>query len=207
MDAPRAIRTRSPWDREYVRTPDSYLWGTAPSALAHDLAALVPPGGRILDLGCGEGRDSVFFASRGFSVTGLEVSRAGLRKAERLAAEQGVAVRWIECALPDLPAIGPFDLVYSCGSIHYVARSDRARLFHGLRAMTAPGGLHAHIVFTDRLIYSEKGEVVAYFAPGELTRAYVPADVLRHEEGLIPCAQDGRPHLHSVEVLVAVVKL
>jgi tellurite methyltransferase len=193
----------SPWDEEYARTPDSYLWGTGASPLARELAALVRPGGRILDLGCGEGRDSVFFAAHGFDVTGLEASRAGLDKARRLASERGVDVRWIECSLPDLPAIGPFDLVYSCGSIHYVARADRPRLLRRLRAMTVPGGLHAHIVFTDRVIYSEKGEVVAYFKPGELGQAFRPAEVLRREEGLIPCAQDGRRHFHSVELFVA----
>src|SRR5512141_1074707 len=78
-------RMRKHWAREYARTPDRYIWGTAPSVFAKELIALVPRGGRILDLGCGEGRDSVYFASHGFDVTGLEVSAAGLEKAERLA--------------------------------------------------------------------------------------------------------------------------
>jgi tellurite methyltransferase len=195
--------TQSPWDREYEKTPDSYVWGTTPSSFAVELVAGVPSGGRVLDLGCGEGRDSVFFASHGFDVTGLEASRAGLRKAERLAAERGVRVRWVESALPDVPSLGDFDLVYSCGSIHYVPRRDRVQLFQYLREITAPAGRHAHIVFTDRWIYTERGEVVEYFGPGELARFYAPGEVLRREERMISCAQDGRPHLHSVEVLVA----
>ncbi|MBI3030151.1 MAG: methyltransferase domain-containing protein, partial [Candidatus Rokubacteria bacterium] len=72
---------RSPWAREYVRRPKDYIWGTEPSSLALEVSDLLPPGARVLDLGCGEGRDSVFFASRGFEVTGVEVSLAGLRKA------------------------------------------------------------------------------------------------------------------------------
>jgi tellurite methyltransferase len=194
---------QSPWDREYEKTPDSYVWGTTPSSFAVELAAGIVSGGRVLDLGCGEGRDSVFFASEGFEVTGLEASRAGLRKAERLAAERGVRVRWVESALPDVPSLGEFDLVYSCGSIHYVPRRDRAQLFRRLREITAPGGRHAHIVFTDRWIYAERGEVIEYFGPGELARFFTPGEVLRREERMISCAQDGRPHLHSVEVLVA----
>jgi tellurite methyltransferase len=194
---------QSPWDREYEKTPDSYVWGTAPSSFAVELVAGTPSGARVLDLGCGEGRDSVFFASQGFEVTGLEASRAGLRKAERLAAERGVRVRWIEAALPDVPPLGDFDLVYSCGSIHYVPRRERAQLFGRLREITAAGGRHAHIVFTDRWIYVERGEVIEYFGPGELARFFAPGEVLRREERMISCAQDGRPHLHSVEVLVA----
>jgi tellurite methyltransferase len=194
---------RSPWDREYERTPDTYVWGTEPSPLARELVGVLPEGARVLDLGCGEGRDSVFFASRGLEVTGLDPSGAGLRKAERLAAERGVGVRWIESALPALPRLGDFELVYSCGSIHYVARADRAALFRRLREITVPGGRQAHIVFTDRRIYEERGEVVVYFEPGELARFFAPREILRREERLIPCAQDGRPHEHSVEVLMA----
>ena len=194
---------RSPWDQEYEKTPDSYVWGTAPSALARELLAVLPARARVLDLGCGEGRDSVFFAAHGLDVTGLDPSHAGLRKAERLAAERGVRVRWIESALPTVPPLGDFDLVYSCGSIHYVARADRPSLFRRLREMTRPAGRHAHIVFTDQWIYEERGEVVVYFELGELARFFAPREILRREERLIPCAQDGRPHEHSVEVLVA----
>ena len=195
--------TRSPWDREYVRRPDTYVFGTAPSLLALELASSIPPGGRVLDLGCGEGRDSVFFASRGFDVTGLDPSAAGLRKAQRLAEEREVGVTWVEATPPDLPVTGRFDLVYSCGAIHYVARRDRRCLYDAMRSLTAVGGREAHIVFTDRWIYTERGEVIDYFAPGELASAFAPGEIVRREERMISCAQDGRPHLHSVEVLIA----
>src|SRR3990170_6301318 len=97
---------RNPWALEYARNPDRFIWGTAPSRLAQDLAALVPPGARVLDLGCGEGRDSVYFASRGYDVTGLDVSAAGLEKAERLPDQRGGARRGAGRAVAGLPAAG-----------------------------------------------------------------------------------------------------
>ena len=194
---------RSPWHREYVRTPTDYIWGTEPSLFAREVSELLPPGARVLDLGCGEGRDSVFFAAQGFEVVGVDVSLAGLRKAERLARERGVKVRWLHGDMARLRLPRPFDLVYSCGTIHYVPRRARARLFRWLKALTLPGGYHAHIVFTDRAVYREKGEVVDYFVRGELSRAYADWQVLECEEQMIPCAQDGTPHRHSVEQLTA----
>jgi tellurite methyltransferase len=194
---------RSPWAREYVRTPTRYVWGTAPSRLAVDVARRLPARARVLDLGCGEGRDSVYFAARGHLVTGVDLSRAGLRKAERLARARGVAARWVGGDLARVPARGRFDLVHSCGAIHYVPRRRRASLFGRLHRMTRPGGLHALIVFTDRLVYVEKGEVIDYFGPGELAGFYREWGVLHHAERLIACAQDGRPHHHSVEELIA----
>ena len=193
----------SPWAREYVKTPDRFIWGTRESALAREVSELTGHHARVLDLGCGEGRDSVFLAEQGHEVVGIDVSLEGLRKASRLAAYRGVRVPWVCATVPDLPVRGPFDLVYSCGSIHYVAREARAALFTRLQGLTRPGGHHAHVVFTERRIYREKNEVVHYFTPDELRDAYRGWIILRHEEGLIPCAQDGVRHVHSVETLVA----
>jgi tellurite methyltransferase len=196
-------RPWSPWGREYVNTPDRFIWGTRPSALAQEVSELVGPEARVLDLGCGEGRDSVFLAGQGHDVVGVDLAPEGLRKAARLAGGRGVRVAWVCAALPDLPVRGPFDLVYSCGSVHYVAREERGALFARLRGLTRPGGLHAHVVFTARTIYREKNEIVHYFTPDELGDAFRGWIVLRREEGLIPCAQDGVPHVHSVETILA----
>lgn len=194
---------RSPWARVYARTPGKYIWGTEPSALARAASALLMPRARVLDLGCGEGRDSVFFASAGFEVTGADCSLAGLRKAERLAQERGVTVSWIHGDMAHLPAHDPVDLVYSCGAIHYVPRSGRVRLFARLKALTRAGGYHALVVFTSRAVYVEKHEVIDYFDPGEIADAYADWLILQREEQMITCAQDGTAHRHSVEQLLA----
>ena len=90
----RSKTTWSPWAQEYARTPERYVFGTAPSDFALEVARLVRPGDYVLDLGCGEGRDSVFFAERGAVVFGVDPSEAGLAKARRLAQARGVRVRW-----------------------------------------------------------------------------------------------------------------
>lgn len=195
--------TRSPWARQYLRTPTSYIWGTEPSTLARRVSALLGAGARVVDLGCGEGRDSVYFASRGFMVTGVDLSRAGLQKADRLAAERGVRVDWVSGPMTRVRLRGPVDLVYSCGAIHYVPRRERRALLGRLQALTGPGGYHAHIVFTDRAVYVEMGEVIDYFAPGELGGLYPGWRILQCEEGMIACDRDGTPHQHSIEQFLA----
>lgn len=194
--------TRSPWAREYARRPNEYVWGTAPSPFAVAVAPHVVPGAVVLDLGCGEGRDSVFFAAGGARVIGVDLSRAGLRKAERLARTRRVTVQWVAADLAHLTLPGPFDLVYSCGAMHYVPRRARERLLIRLQGLTRPGGHHAHLVFTDRLIYVEKGERIDYFCPGELRALYPDWQVLECSEDVITCQEDGTPHRHSVERLV-----
>ena len=200
--AARGSSTWSPWGREYART-ERYVFGTEPSPYARRLLGLLPARARVLELGAGEGRDCVFFARQGLEVTGVEMASEGLVKARRLAAAAGVRVRWIQATLPDLPVGGPFDAVYSCGSIHYVARRDRAALLKRLRAVTRPGGRHFHVVFTTRLMHPEKGEAMDAFEPGEIASAYAGWQVEEWREGLIACAHDGTRHAHSVEEILA----
>jgi len=199
----RAVRTWSPWAREYARDPERYVFGTAPSDWALEIARLVRPGDTVLDLGCGEGRDSVFFAELGATVTGVDLSADGLDKARRLARGRGVRVCWIEGGMTEALPAGRFDLIFSCGSIHYVPRAERRPLFRRLAAMTRPGGHQAHVVFTDQLVHEEKGEIVDYFTAGELREAFVEWPILRNGERAISCAQDGSVHGHSVEELAA----
>jgi tellurite methyltransferase len=194
--------TWSPWALEYARTPGRYVFGTAPSEFAQEIAWLVRPGDHVLDLGCGEGRDSVFFAELGGVVTGIDLSVEGLEKARHLARARGVRVSWREGPMTDVLPAGPFDLIFSCGSIHYVPRDRRTVLFERLKAMTRPAGHHAHVVFTDRLVHEEKGEVVEYFKLDELDESFVGWQTLRRRDYVISCAQDGTVHGHAVEELV-----
>jgi len=196
------VRPWSPWALEYARDPERYVFGTAPSDWAREVVPLVRHGATVLDLGCGEGRDSVFFAELGAAVTGVDLAADGLDKARRLARRRGVRVRLIEGPMTGALPAGPFDLIFSCGAIHYVPRAQRGRLFRRLAAMTRPGGHQAHVVFTDRLVHEEKGEIVDYFTAGELREAFVEWQVLRSGEQVISCAQDGSVHGHSVEELV-----
>jgi len=55
----------------------------------------LPPGGAILDVGCGTGRHAVQLAKRGFAVTGLDLSEQMLAQAAAAAKAQDVRVEWV----------------------------------------------------------------------------------------------------------------
>jgi SAM-dependent methyltransferase len=78
------------WDDRYSSA--EYVYGTEPSDFLAERYAELPPGGDILCLADGEGRNGVFLASRGMRVTAVDSSAVGLAKAERLAADRGVAL-------------------------------------------------------------------------------------------------------------------
>ncbi len=87
---------KSFWDERY-RTGE-FVYGTEPNDFLRDEVARIPKG-RVLCLAEGEGRNAVFLAGLGYDVTGVDFSAEGLRKAERLARERGVALTLIEADL------------------------------------------------------------------------------------------------------------
>jgi len=69
------------YDDGYRRSP--CFWGTTPGSLVRLLADLVPSfeGFQILDAGCGEGKNAIFFAQRGAAVKAIDVSSLAFQNA------------------------------------------------------------------------------------------------------------------------------
>ncbi len=104
----------------------------------------VPPGERICDVGCGEGRDALALAERGYRVTAVDISEVAINKCRELAAQRGVS---IDCRvgdalqLPEVVGEGSFKWLYSIGTLHMlVLDDDRQRFLRALRTTLVPGG-------------------------------------------------------------------
>jgi SAM-dependent methyltransferase len=128
------------WD---VRYADAELvWGSEPNRfVAAELDGLPP--GRALDVACGEGRNAIWLAGRGWQTTGVDFSAAAVDRARRLAAEAGVAAR-TEFVVGDvvtgpLPS-GGFDVVV-VAYLQLPAGERRAALRHAAQALAAGGTL------------------------------------------------------------------
>lgn len=76
---------------------------------------------RVLELGCGNGVNAVFMASRGCSVTAVDVSSAALDLAREKERAAGVRIEFIESDVLELdPSLRPFDLVFDRGLFHHL---------------------------------------------------------------------------------------
>lgn len=124
------------WDTRYRQT--ELLWGDGPNRHFADAVGDLAPG-RALDLGCGEGRNAIWLAERGWTVTAVDFSAVALDRASRLADKRGVTMafeqrdvrRWT-------PPAQAFDLV---AVIYLQLPSDDLASVHGLAAdAVATGG-------------------------------------------------------------------
>lgn len=124
------------WDRRYD-TP-TLIWSGGPNRTLEAEVAGLPPG-RALDLACGEGRNALWLASRGWDVTAVDFSGRALAKARDRAAELALAVRLVEADLTEyVPEPGSSDLVIVL-FLHLPA-AERAVVLGRAAAAVAPGG-------------------------------------------------------------------
>ena len=124
------------WDRRYDR--DDYVWALEPNRFLPGLVADLSSA-RVLDLACGEGRNAVWLARQGWTVTGVDFSAVGVEKGRRLAADAGVDVEWLVADVTTWPGRpGAFDLVI----VFYVQLPppERAAMLRTAALALAPGG-------------------------------------------------------------------
>mmetsp|Transcript_27760 Transcript_27760/g.54278 ORF Transcript_27760/g.54278 Transcript_27760/m.54278 type:complete len:227 (-) Transcript_27760:40-720(-) len=76
------------WEQRYGA--EEYAYGKAPNDFLNECAPKLAQGSRILCIAEGEGRNAVFLATQGHTVTAVDMSAAGIAKVEKLAAENGV---------------------------------------------------------------------------------------------------------------------
>ncbi len=120
---------------------DDFLFGTEPNQWLREHAGTLPPGGRVLCVADGEGRNSVYLARQGLSVDAFDVSDVAIAKARRLADAAGVAVNF---ALADCDGFGWAPRAYDGIAAIFVQFADpvmRARLFTRMIDSLKPGGV------------------------------------------------------------------
>jgi RNA polymerase sigma-70 factor, ECF subfamily len=127
---------RRAWDRRHAsRDP---IESVDPDPLLVSLASPLRPG-RALDLACGDGRNAVWLARRGWHVEAVDFSSVALERARMAAERVGVSVEW---AGHDLLEWTPPESAYELVALIYlhVAPEQRRAVLRGAAAAVAPGG-------------------------------------------------------------------
>ena len=123
------------WDERY--STSELIWtGRANQFVEAHLTDLEP--GTAIDLGAGEGRNAVWLASRGWTVTAVDFSQVGLDKAQQLAAEHGVDIVTVQADVTTWQPDSQVDLVV-LSYLQLPADQQRSVLEHAATWLT-PGG-------------------------------------------------------------------
>ncbi|MDO5295255.1 MAG: class I SAM-dependent methyltransferase [bacterium] len=161
------------WEERYQRLgrsrrlPDSLLRENWP----------ILSGPKVLDVACGEGRNALFLAARGFQAIGLDRSPTAVARAQKWAADADLDCRFIcwDLETLSLPDTG-FDSIV-------VTRYWQPALCPILTAALKPGGVLLYETYTvDYLRYRPQSRREFLLQSGELERCFAGLQVLRSAE-------------------------
>jgi SAM-dependent methyltransferase len=118
--------------------------------------------GRVLELGCGHGRNATYLAGLGCGVDAVDFSAQAVEWARERAERVGVSVDFRRSSIFDAAfTAGSYDLVYDSGCFHHVAPHRRQDYVDLVRAALKPGGRYGLVCFrpeggsgyTDQQVY------------------------------------------------------
>ena len=103
----------------------------------------MPPYASILDAGCGSGRDTLYFTSRGYQVTAFDYSPALVKLATKLTGQEVLNLSFQDLAFED-----QFNGIWACSSLMHVPMDElNDALFRLSRAIKVDGVLYASFMY------------------------------------------------------------
>lgn len=167
------------WEKAYSSDDDAVETFGPPNPELVDLLGELPAGGSVLDVGCGEGRLSLFFARKGFHVVALDKSENGIRKLRRIVEREQLPINAFVQDLRTFKPDGVFDLAVADGVLHLVEKPHADRLIRDIQGVTKSGGWNLIKIFTTRIPppvelapfhigLREEGELAALYGGWEL---------------------------------------
>ena len=139
-------------DYEQRYQSEDFYWGLEPNGLCYEIMKLKSPvrPTRVLDMGCGEGKDAVFLARNGYIVSAFDLSERGLEKGKELADKYGVNVDFFRADIMDYRLNGFYDVIFSSGVFHFMKPEIRNEVVENIKEHTNKNGLCVVNVFVDK---------------------------------------------------------
>ena len=209
------------YDNIYRQTEDYF--SREPSRLLKEYWQRIDVTRPALDLGAGQGRNSLFLARHGIAVDAIDPSKTAIDTIVRIAESENLSITAWNCSFQRLVAAPKkYGTILVFGLIQILTREDIDLLRENIRKWTAPGSLvfvtawttidptyrehHREWKKIDRLSYElDDGEIRTYLEPQEILSLFEGYRVLHHFEGLGSVHRhggDGPPEQHgSVEAV------
>lgn len=150
---------------------------------------------RVLDIGCGMGRHTLYLAARGFDVTATDNAPTAIAACKKNLEEAGLRATLVECDMAELPfEDNSFDGVVASHVIHHTNRATLERIIALITRQLAPGGIFVWVTPTSRHCEYGRGQEIE---PGTWVNP-------EHREGPVPhhysTEEEARELLRAYEI-------
>ncbi len=210
------------FDKKYAE--EECLWGLSPDSILVENIREIPVG-NALDIGCGEGRNALYLAHKGFQVTGIDVSQEAIRKFVGLAKERGLTVEGLVMDIRDFEfKPNTYSVVIASATLHFLKKSEVHEMLFKIIDSTVLGGYVCIEDFTiddpsysvakerceqieENTFYSKKlSSYLYFFSHNELKEIFKDFKIEAYKEETIIDSghgKDGHPHKHGMVQLFA----
>jgi len=174
-----------------------------------------------IDIGCGEGRYAIYLAKRGCRVLGVDRSRTGIEKLEKMAEAENLPITTQTADIAEFEfAPASTNIVVAATILDHLESNLRRQAINGIKSALKPGGILYANVFTvsdpgyklkkrgrDDQVFSDVSDTAAgiahYFAKEELKAVFKDFSIITYYETVEPDHSHGRPHFHGWACLLA----
>ena len=137
----------------YVKPDAGWTWHNPPP----ELSGLIESGEikpcKAIDIGCGEGYYSIYLASKGFDMVGIDLSERAIAFAKENAAKANLFIRF--CAM-DINSLDDenekFDFVFEWSVLHHIMPPQREHYVENVSRMLNKGGKYLSTCFSRRFL-------------------------------------------------------
>jgi SAM-dependent methyltransferase len=206
------------WDERYKK--GGFEWGdehTPVAELARDIMEK-KKFTRVLDVGCGYGRDGIYLARKGFDVVGIDLSGEALRLARNWANREGLRIDFREMDITrNSFEDSCFDTVIMFNTFHFMVETVRERAISETYRILRNGGVVVQAIFSTRergfgqgievernTFEFKPGRPVHFFSESEIRNAFAKFTIVRLDEvDIHEVHQGGKEHFHREWLMVA----
>ncbi len=194
------------WELGYQDKNLSCMGG--PSFEVIQVSECLPSDAVVLDLGCGEGRNAFFLASKGFSVTAIDRSGRGIEKLNSLCDKHSIPINAYSLDIREFQWTDTYDLIMGHGILYYLKNKQWLTLLTHAKQHTKPGGFHIYTIFIydDQYPCTSETKAAHYLgslSPYEIQQFYSEWGEVRFDKYVKWDAHPGIPlHYHPIEKLV-----
>jgi tellurite methyltransferase len=206
------------WEKEYAKK--GFYWGLKPSLILVEFLPKIPKG-KALDIGAGEGRNSLFLAQHGFKVKAIDLVPQGLEKCKILAKKHNLPIT-IQVINVKKFIFKPdeYSLIISIATISFLKKSQVEQIISKIKKSLKKDGVIYIKEFTiadpmykkftevekeieKNTFYSGKLKCYRYFfGKNELKKIFQDFKILYYKEYIQKDIKP-HPHKHGIVELVA----
>jgi tellurite methyltransferase len=209
------------WEKQYAKEEKS-LWGLNPIDTLVEYVSLVETSGKVLDLGMGEGRNALYFASKGSEAEGIDISETAVNRALDYAQENGLKLR---AKVSDLISFeieeNAYSLIILANVLNFFKDEEIKQMIDNAKKGLMKGGLLYINAFdihdpsykknvsraeriSDSTFYRAKSDsYIHFFTRKELESYFEGYQTIKTSESYLLDVSHGEPHYHgTIEMLV-----